>query len=323
MIATLVAERKSNWAIVVDEEVSRVTCFAARELRDTIERMTRTTLPMGSVPPTGSPVIRLVDDPTLPREGFRITIEPRQIEVRGNGVGVLYGVYGLLERLGCRFVAPGDDCVPDADSLSLEPGVIVESPDIPLRMIRLVDPLPGEDPAVSILAQVDWCAKNRINWLQCVTGWIGTPTHMGRPLWTSDRVLAEQVVPGVLDRGIKLLVGCHAFSHWCPPDEYFETHPEYYSFIDGKRQPVQLCVTHPDVERIVAERIIAQLDRCPELGGIELSPMDGDDWCNCEQCLNADEPARMAGGPFHKFRSRSRSLYAFVDRSEEHTSELQ
>ena len=42
-----------------------------------------------------------------------------------------------------------------------------------------------------------------------------------------------------------------------PPEEFYKKHPEYYSLIDGKRifERAQLCLTNPDVLRIITDRI--------------------------------------------------------------------
>ena len=41
------------------------------------------------------------------------------------------------------------------------------------------------------------------------------------------------------------------FGALCPPERYFDTHPEYFSLVGGKRQSgyAQLCLTNPDVLR--------------------------------------------------------------------------
>ena len=65
------------------------------------------------------------------------------------------------------------------------------------------------------------------------------------------------------------------FCIFLSPEEYGETHPEYFSFYDGKRhagmvpswdgkseQPeAQLCLTNPDVLEIVCQNLQAQIDR--------------------------------------------------------------
>ena len=50
----------------------------------------------------------------------------------------------------------------------------------------------------------------------------------------------------------------HTFDRILPSDIYGKEHPEYYSFINGKRQPgnhSQWCLTNPEVFEVVAQKI--------------------------------------------------------------------
>ena len=51
-------------------------------------------------------------DPELGDEGFRFTSSERGLTISGGKRGLLYGVYELLERLGCRFFTAKDELVP-------------------------------------------------------------------------------------------------------------------------------------------------------------------------------------------------------------------
>ena len=316
MKTVIVKDGKSAWKIGTARGVGRRTRFAALEMRNFIERMTLAALPIVEEG-RGRECLSLVEDETLPSEGFRIEVTPQRVEIRGNGNGVLYGVYAFLEKVGCRFVIPGDDCVPRGASLQVEQCRIEESPDSTWRMGRIVDPTLEADPAKDVIAQIDWCAKNRLNWIECTRGWPGVGrTYGGHPLWAGERAMREEITDAAMDRGVKLLVGSHAFLMWCPPDEFFETHPEYYSELDGERKPKQLCVTNPDVERIVAERVIQFLDDTPAVGGVHLGPQDGGNFCTCKRCMEVDSPLEYAGGNYKGMNvyKRSRSIFSFVDR---------
>ena len=52
------------------------------------------------------------------------------------------------------------------------------------------------------------------------------------------------------------------FNELVPPDVYFDTRPEYFSLIDGKRRKgyYQLCLTNPDVLRITIENGVREYD---------------------------------------------------------------
>ncbi|MCA9436808.1 MAG: DUF4838 domain-containing protein, partial [Candidatus Omnitrophica bacterium] len=75
----------------------------------------------------------------LAEEDFYLRVDPGAIHVIGGSpLGVQHGVYTLLRDLGFRFVLPGDlgICFPVGESLSLETGERIESPDFRMRMIN-------------------------------------------------------------------------------------------------------------------------------------------------------------------------------------------
>src|SRR5688572_30199284 len=144
---TIVSDRVTNWRIRLPRDASPSVALAARELRDFVGRMTLADLEVSHESEVGTPFIDLVEDDEFPHQGFRISVEPIRVEICGTPAGVLYGVYALLERWGCRFVVPGDDRVPRCPSLTLEPGVTEDAPDTHWRMARLIECPAEEDPA--------------------------------------------------------------------------------------------------------------------------------------------------------------------------------
>lgn len=311
MKTLVVQDHKSDWKISVPDGADRIAVFAAQELRDLLERMTRCGLPVDREP-RAQDCIELVEDDSLPAEGFRIEVAERHIRIGGNGTGTLYGVYSLLESLGCRFVVPGDDCVPFLTAVEIEQGTVEESPDVAWRLVRIIDPLHDVDSGKDVLAQIDWCAKNRINWIECCRGWPAVAAY-GSVRPAADRILKTEVSHAAADRGVKIVPFGHSFFRWCPPAEFFEAHPEYFAEIDGERRAVQLCVTNPHVEKLVAERIIRFFDESPEVSGVTLGPQDGDDWCNCANCLDADAPLAESSYKGKGMTKRSRSYFEFIN----------
>lgn len=88
----------------------------------------------------------------------------------------------------------------------------------------------------------------------------------------------------------------HYWLYALPPEKYFATHPEWYSLIAGQRQPKQLCTSNPEVvaEMIKAAKVF--------LGGGEnrvcfpMDPMDGPDFCQCDNCRALDVPGQFTNG---------------------------
>ncbi|MEG2331962.1 MAG: DUF4838 domain-containing protein [Bacteroides sp.] len=85
----------------------------------------------------------------------------------------------------------------------------------------------------------------------------------------------------------------HTFNRLLPVAEFGETHPEYYSFINGQRRPgnaSQLCLTNPEVLEIIAHRIDSIFKANPKAKIISVSQNDGNDtYCTCPTCRSIDE----------------------------------
>jgi len=97
----------------------------------------------------------------------------------------------------------------------------------------------------------------------------------------------------------------HTFARLVPPEVYFKDHPEYFTRLAGGRVPdAQLCLTNPDVFRIVVERLREHMRAEP--GKIYWSVSQNDTFspCECDACRAIDS---VEGSP-------SGSLLAFVNK---------
>ena len=100
--------------------------------------------------------------------------------------------------------------------------------------------------------------------------------------------------------GIDSPSAIHSLPHMIPPEKYFDEHPEYFSMIDGKRNPVQICPSNPDVVRMLTrqakEMVVHAVDNpvpahdCPVhkfdnvQNNVALTPRDGPEYCQCPEC---------------------------------------
>jgi len=82
---------------------------------------------------------------------------------------------------------------------------------------------------------------------------------------------------------------CHSFNQLVPPEEYYESHPEYFAEINGNRVPAQLCLTNPDVLRISIENLGKAIAEKPELKYWSVSQNDNVSYCQCENCQKLDQ----------------------------------
>ena len=82
----------------------------------------------------------VVEKGQLGREGFVLDISPQGVRiVGGSKFGTAYGVYELLERLGVRWLFPGEwgDVVPRAVTVSLPAGRFTDKPGFMIRRMAV------------------------------------------------------------------------------------------------------------------------------------------------------------------------------------------
>ncbi|MBN2312259.1 MAG: DUF4838 domain-containing protein, partial [Candidatus Hydrogenedentes bacterium] len=204
-------------------------------------------------------------------EGYGIAVKGDTLFLWGGDTrGPVNAVYALLEEdLGCRWYHRGSVTIPDAPTLTLRPVPRTFAPVLEIR-----------DPFYWDAFDATWSLRNRTN----------APSARVPDAWG-----------GRMDYVSGYFV--HTYGRLVPPDKYFDEHPEYYSEINGKRVPRQLCVTNPDVVRIAIENVLEALRNEPRAELISVSPNDGTGYCDCERCRALDE----AEG------SKSASLIQFVN----------
>jgi len=173
----------------------------------------------------------------------------------GKRRGPLYAVYALLEEdLGCRWYTQRcDDVIPTMDDLVIKFVPRKYNPVFETRM-----------PGVYEAFDIDWMLKNKVN-----------PFMFG-------------AIPSELGGSTEALGGAHTFFRLLSPDEYFATHPEYFSEIGGKRQASQLCLSNPDVAKIVTAKV-KEMFRNSSAKYVAISPMDGMPLCQCAKCKAIDD----------------------------------
>lgn len=100
----------------------------------------------------------------------------------------------------------------------------------------------------------------------------------------------------------------HTFDRLLPSDQFGESHPEYYSFINGMRRPgkaSQWCLTNPEVFEIVAQRIDSIFKANPGKNMISVSQNDGNHTnCSCDACRAVDEYEGSPSGNIIRFLNK-------------------
>ena len=100
----------------------------------------------------------------------------------------------------------------------------------------------------------------------------------------------------------------HSFSDLINPKDYFDTHPEYFSLVDGKRQKehTELCLSNPDVFNLCLARLRSWILNNPECKVFSVAQ---DEWmghfikmaCECENCKKIDDENKSQSGSIITF----------------------
>ncbi len=93
----------------------------------------------------------------------------------------------------------------------------------------------------------------------------------------------------------------HTFNRLLPWQEYFATHPEYFTYRTGKRMIDQLCLSNPEVLGIVIEKLQKEMLLQPDKKVWSVSQNDNPTYCECEHCLKVIEEEKSPAGPVIRF----------------------
>ena len=267
---TLASHGRTRYVIAVDPAASPTVSHAAQELAADLNQMTGATFQVVTTKPKGRAIyvgsapflplsLQNIQLGGLPAEGFVIQSAGSNILLAGNDDrGTMYAVYTFLENnLGVRWYAPDATVLPRHDTVTL--------PDLHDQEAPAFDYRDTDEHIVSTSAA-----------------------------WDAHLKLDGTSVPDNEDTGgvNRLFNGAENFYQLMPPSKYFATHPEYYSLINGQRRSAgdsQLCLTNPDVLKIVTAALVAEAKANPKELVLGLSPNDaGDGSCQCDNCKASD-----------------------------------
>jgi hypothetical protein len=268
---TLFENGQSQYRIVIAANPLPSERYAAEELQRYFERITGARLPIVSddEPRTADEIV--LGAATLPEDagqpdavdrpgpdGFTLRTAGERLVIVGVGPrGTLYGVYALLEeKLGVRWFTPDVEFVPRLDRVALSNLSEIQTPALEYREVFWSE----------FMHNADFAARHRLNGNSYTLG----DKHGGRVVVYFPFV--------------------HSFDLLVPPS-LFETHPEYFPLIDGKRKGgyVQRCLSNPDVLRISTERVQQWIQEHPEASVISVSQNDTFNNCQCPQCKALDD----------------------------------
>lgn len=261
---TIFGKGKSDYKIELSSNASESEKWAARELQTALKEMSGVEIPVtcfaGKSPKIvigyNKEVAQLngIPEPKETDESFvYLNAGPDIYIFGGRQRGTMYGVFSFLENeLGCRWYTPKVTVIPKREELKFDYFGRTEKPGIRVRndfYFEAFDPV--------------WVARNKMN-------------------GTLDFADVPRKQPG----GVEGYWAVHTFYPLMPPEEFFDKHPEYYSLIDGKRihERAQLCLSNPDVLRIITERIRERMRKSPDFLIYDVSQNDWYNPCQCEKC---------------------------------------
>ncbi|MCS7239432.1 MAG: DUF4838 domain-containing protein [Thermoguttaceae bacterium] len=185
-------------------------------------------------------------------EAYRLFSDGQRVWILANEpLGLKHGVYGFLHQLGCRWFFP--------------------------------------DPVWTVIPrQADLVVKVDVS---------TAPAFAYRRIWYGwgprTKKLAEDY-DAWLRHNRQLgffIVDCgHAYERYIPESE-FKDHPEWFSLVKGKRQPLQLCVSNKEVQERVIAGVLELFRRNPERIMASVEPNDGPGYCECENCRAIGSPS--------------------------------
>ena len=252
--------------------------YAADELAAYVRRMTGVLMPVEEKPGGAEGLkaaeLRVRPGCGLGPEGYRLKASATGLLIEGETPrGVLFGVYGLLETFGgVEWLSWKQTVVPEREEFSVPSGLdATERPALDMRECSFED-----------ARHPDFAAHLRLN----------GPAH---------GLLARHGADG-RHEFVRGLGRCHTLPSLMPAKEFFKDHPEYFAMMDGKRVPYgQLCLTNPDVIRIVTERVLERIRKDPVPKYYGVSQADALCWCECERCTAGYDSTGAYSGPLVAF----------------------
>jgi hypothetical protein len=132
--------------------------------------------------------------------------------------------------------------------------------------------------------------------------YLENPSYLGRHIWGAwpDPEFARRVRATM--KGVDLpYVGCtHSISRVVEPEEYFDSHPEYFALVDGERTADSVCFTHPDMPKLFMAYVRA--------GNSSLGTNDNLACCRCDRCAAVDGKATE----YHEMPTVSESYFQLI-----------
>lgn len=123
------------------------------------------------------------------------------------------------------------------------------------------------------------CRKGRYPWFQKLSNVQGNAIekHPGWGLWV------------------------HTFHKLLPPEKWFESNPEYFASRNVSRMSDQLCLSNPEVLKLVIDQLDQEMKKQPDKTYWSVSQMDNYNYCECSSCAATDKEEGSQSGSLIRF----------------------
>jgi len=190
-----------------------------------------------------------------------------------NTLSVLYAVYDFLKHyFGCRFYSSADcyEYIPQLDTLHLRENTCFH--DGSAFAIRdFVN-------RTNTFETLSFAVKNRINTILGCGPWVNG----------SENCSAESAAL-VRSFGLKMRGPGHSWKHFIPDASLFDSHPEYFPLLHGKRtvNGRTACFSNPAVRRIFQENVRNYITEHPywDIYAFWAEDMIEGHYCECDECM--------------------------------------
>ncbi|MCR5484990.1 MAG: DUF4838 domain-containing protein [Clostridiales bacterium] len=138
------------------------------------------------------------------------------------------------------------------------------------------------------------------------TDWL-SPKDTEYSLFNMLNGAAYRKIPKELGGAVEYIpsLGHTLTNHFCSKKKYFADHPEYFALCFGMRRAYQLCLSNPDVLKIVTDEVLELLrnkhDPSAALQIVSLTQADNIFFCRCKKCAEIDKKYGSHAGTMLEF----------------------
>jgi hypothetical protein len=279
--AIIAEDGQARAVIVVDPAATATETYAASQLASFLRQITGASFEIRTnskspasailVGPGAAAGAAFPDAPLTQLGGEELVIRAKADRILlagGRPRGTLYAVSRFLQdECGVRWWTPWASSVPHRPSMRTDE-----------RNLRARPAFEYRDPYWRCAFDADW------SWRNCCNGQIShlTPEQGGC----------------VIYKGF-----VHTFYELVPPDQYFASHPEWFSLVKGQRTSAnaQLCLSNPDLRDFVVQRVKQALREAPEAAIVSVSQNDCFNPCECANCQAIDQAEGSPAGSMIAF----------------------